>query len=118
MSKRKDLMAVLDATLRQLNGWDEMDAEGNAVKRVLETTQAELVQTQARLETSKAEFAKAVADHAHWREISAREQAAGNARVDILHGEISALEQQVAERRAELDNILAGMAALSQRLRG
>jgi hypothetical protein len=117
MPKRKELMAVLDATLRQLNGWDEMDAEGNAVKRVLEMTQAELAQTQARLETSKAELMKADANHARWRGVAAKEQLEGNKAIDVLQAKRQELEQQVADAQAKFDNIIAGIRALTERLK-
>jgi hypothetical protein len=117
MPKRKELMAALDATLRQLNGWDEMDAEGNAVKRVLEATQAELVETQAQLETSKAELMKADANHARWREAAAKQQFEGNKAIDVLEAKRQELEQQVADAQAKFDNIIAGIHALTERLK-
>jgi septal ring factor EnvC (AmiA/AmiB activator) len=116
-SKRKEALAAGAAFLKVLNEIDEADAKTDAVKRVLEATQAELAETQARLETSKAELAKADAEHARWLAATAKERTKGNARIDELQRQLRVLEEQVAARRQESDSILAGMQALGQRLR-
>jgi hypothetical protein len=117
MSKRKELMAVLDAALRQLNEYDEMEAKDNAVKSVLEARQAELGDTEARLARAQDEFAKADAEHNDWRQKAAKEKAKGNEEIDRLQERLRTLEGQTTEAQAKFDNIIAGIAALSQRLK-
>jgi chromosome segregation ATPase len=117
MSKRKELMAVLHAALRQLNEADEMDAEANAVKSVLEARQAEVAEVEARLARLKEEAAKADSAHNDWRQTAERERAAGDGRLGQMQAKLQSLEQRIAEREVHHSSIVAGIASLSQRLR-
>jgi hypothetical protein len=113
--KIKRALADIEVVRKALNAVDEDHAEAEAVKRILEARQAELVETQTRLETSKAELVKADANHARWREAVAKQQLDCNKAIDVLQAKRQELEQQVADAQARFDNIIAGIAALSQR---
>jgi hypothetical protein len=115
--KVKAALAAIEAAGRALNAVDECAAEVEAVQGVLDIRRSELADVEARLARANEEFAKDDAAHSDWRQKATKEQAAGNARINQLHEKLRVLEGQVAERRAEHDSIVAGMAALSQRLK-
>jgi hypothetical protein len=117
MSKRKELMAVLDATMRQLNKADEMEADAEAVRGVLDIRRAELAETEQRLAQTKESIVQADVEHTKWREAAAAERAKGNAAIDVLQEKLKLLEGQTRDAQAKFDNIIAGIRALTERLK-
>jgi len=115
--KIKAALADIEAVRKSLDAVDRDNAELTAVGAALDARRSELAGVEARMARALEEFAKTDAEHSDWRQKAAKEQAAGNARIDQLQEKLQALEKQVAERRAENDNILAGIAALHERLK-
>jgi chromosome segregation ATPase len=115
--KIKRTLADIEVLRKSLNAIDEDHAEAEAVQSVLNIRRAELGLADQQLQQTREEIAKADAEHTRWREVTASEQAKGNARIDQLQERLRALEQQTTEAQAKFDNIIAGVAALSQRLK-
>jgi len=84
---------------------------------LLDARRSELAGVEAAIARAQEAFAKDDAAHADWRQKAAMEKSSGNAEIDRIQERLRELQQQVSERRAEHDGIVAGLAALSQRLR-
>jgi hypothetical protein len=115
--KIKQALAGIEAVRKDLNAVDEAHAEAKAVGALLDVRRAELAEVEQRLARIKDEAVSADAELSQWRAVAAKEQAAGNARIDELQERLRVLEAKVTERQKEHDAILASMAALGRRLR-
>jgi hypothetical protein len=115
--KVKAALAAIDAAAKALSAVDADIAEANAAAGVRDIRLNEVAEAETRLARIREETAQADTEFARWREVTAKQQATGNARIDQLRADLQALEEQVAERRAEHDSVVGGIAALSQRLK-
>ena len=112
----KRAMASIEQLRRELNSVDEAAAEIDAVQGILDAKRAELAEVEQRLARTKQEAGEADAQLSLWRTVNAKEVAKGNALVDELHGKLDVLETEIADRRAQSENILKGISALNDRL--
>ena len=115
--KIKTALTAIEAAGKALNVVDVDLAEAKEVRAMLDLRRAELAEVEQQIARTKEAAAQADADHARWQALNAKVRAQGNAEADALQAQLRTLEDQVATRRAEHDNILAGIAALHARLK-
>ena len=115
--KVKRALADLEMVTKSLLSVDRDNAELVAVGTLLDAKRGELADVEARLERANQEFAETDAAHNDWRQKAAKEQSATGARIDQGQERLRTVEQQVKEAEERHANIIAGIAALSQRLR-
>lgn len=117
----KSAHSTLSALVEHFDALSEIAEKHKAAAAQLNATSQELSMASKRLEAVKVELKKAEEDLASKRHLINDE--AARALIDTkrqIAGEqetLKKLQAQVAAERAEHDNILAGMAALGQRLR-
>jgi hypothetical protein len=115
--KIKRALADLEAVSKSLDALDRDQAELMAVGTMLDARRAELAETEQRLQQTRDATVQAGNEHAHWQELHSRERTKGNSEIDALQTTLQALDVKVKEAQAKHDNIVAGIAALSQRLK-
>lgn len=86
------------------------------MKAALDATKASAAEAQRELARLRKEIEAADVEHAKWRRINAAERQQANEQVEQLQKQLRELEAQVAERRAEFDNLCRGIRALVDRL--
>jgi hypothetical protein len=116
-AKIKKCLADLEAAGKALAAVDADCGEADAVAALLDARRAELAQTEQQLQEIREAAVQAGNEHAAWQELHSRERTKGNAEIDVLQATLQALDVKVKEAQAKHDNIVAGIAALSQRLR-
>jgi peptidoglycan hydrolase CwlO-like protein len=113
----KRVLSAIESLRKELLSLDECGAEADGLRNVLAAKQQELTETESRLAKLKKEIGEADAQFSLWRTVNAKEVARGNQEVDELHGKIDVLEAEIAERRKQSDNIVAGIKSLNERLK-
>jgi hypothetical protein len=110
-------LASIATAAKDLGAIQAARLERSAVEAERDAERSELAGIKAARAREQVEFAKEQAAHSDWQQKAAKERAKSNAEIDRLQERLRALEGQVAERRAEHDSIVGGIAALAQRLK-
>jgi hypothetical protein len=110
-------LAAIETVRKSLDAVALDHAEADAVRDVLGARRAELAGVEGQLARAQEEFATTDAAHSDWRQKAAKEQSATNSRIDEAHEKLRVLDEQVKEAEGRHANIIAGIAALSQRLK-
>ena len=116
-AKIKVALAELEAIRKTLSAIDEDHTAAEQVHGALVARRDELADIESRITRASEQLAKDEVSHGVWRQAAAVEKQRGNAEIDFLQEKLRVLEAQVAEAQAKHENILAGMASLSQRLK-
>ena len=107
----------MEAVAKDAHVIDANSSEAEAVSALLDARRSELAEVEQRLARTKEAAAQADAAHADWLNKTAEERARGNTEIDALHANLQASNAKVKEAEAKYSNILAGIAALHERLK-
>lgn len=113
--------STLSSLVEHVDFLDDAEGKHKSAQAQLTATAMELSMASRRLEAVKVELKKAEADLAGKHHVINDEAARAlqdvNRQVAAQQEELRKLDSQIKERKADLDNVVAGMAALHQRLR-
>lgn len=115
------LHSTLTASLEHLAFFDDAEGKSKAAQAQLAATLKEYDMAATRLRNVKLELAKAEESLASKRHLINEEAARAlqdtNRQITERNEELKKINADIADKRAEQENILKGMQALSQRLR-
>jgi len=115
--KVKAALSALETARRALNSCDEDCSAIDGIQTLLANLREELGETQRNLALAKEEAVREGAAHADWQRANAEAQAKGNEEMERVRAELRALNAKIKDARATHDNILAGISALTDRLK-
>ena len=110
-------MSALETARRALNACDEDHTQIDGIQNLLASLREELAETEHNLALSKEEAVRQGAAHADWQRKHSEEQARGNDEAERLREQLRTLERRVRATQEKHDNIVAGLSALTQRLK-
>ena len=117
----KSAHSTLGAVVEHLGVIEDAEKRRESAETQLEATTLELSAASKRLEAVKVELKKAEGDLQSKRHLindeAARALAEVNRQITERQEEVRQLDKQIADRRAEHANIVAGLQALQQRIR-
>jgi hypothetical protein len=115
--KVKAALSALETARRALNACDEDHTEVDRIQNLLASLREEQAETERQLAMTREQMVKDGAFHADLQRKHAEEQERAQDKTEKLRAELHTLEQKIKAAQERNDNIIAGLNALTQRLK-